>query len=135
MFYSECCTYRKIPLKKTGETLKGPDGTVFVTAHWVKKPNGLLQIPVGNLYLILMTQRVTRWTFKEKIKKNTYFGDYKILVINFKFLNKLLDFFLTFHQVTLYGHYFKNIKYHGLLLKTQWALTRTVPSGPFRLFP
>jgi hypothetical protein len=28
-------TYRKLPLKNTGVTLKGPDGTVLVTAHWV----------------------------------------------------------------------------------------------------
>ncbi len=27
--------YRKLPLKNTGDTLKGPDGTVLVTAHWV----------------------------------------------------------------------------------------------------
>jgi hypothetical protein len=27
-------TYRKIPLKNTGETLKRPNGTVLVTAHW-----------------------------------------------------------------------------------------------------
>jgi hypothetical protein len=26
-------------------------------------------------------------------KKNTYFGKTKILIINFKFLNKLLEFF------------------------------------------
>jgi hypothetical protein len=28
-------SYRKLPLKNTGDTLKGPDGTVLVTAHWV----------------------------------------------------------------------------------------------------
>jgi hypothetical protein len=27
--------YRKFPLKNTGDTLKGPDWTVLVTAHWV----------------------------------------------------------------------------------------------------
>ncbi len=27
--------YRKLPLKNTGDTLKGPDGTILVTAHWV----------------------------------------------------------------------------------------------------
>ncbi len=27
--------YRKHPLKNTGDTLKGPDGTVLVTDHWV----------------------------------------------------------------------------------------------------
>jgi len=35
--YSMCIfdrLYRKLPLKNTGDTLKGPDGTVLVTAHW-----------------------------------------------------------------------------------------------------
>jgi hypothetical protein len=27
--------YRKLSLKNTGDTLKRPDGTVLVTAHWV----------------------------------------------------------------------------------------------------
>jgi hypothetical protein len=27
--------YRKLPLKNIGDTLKGPDGMVLVTAHWV----------------------------------------------------------------------------------------------------
>ncbi len=29
----------------------------------------------------------------KKIKKNAYFGEYEILIINFKFLNNLLEFF------------------------------------------
>jgi hypothetical protein len=29
---NEC---RKLSLKNTGDTLKGPDGTVLVTDHWV----------------------------------------------------------------------------------------------------
>jgi hypothetical protein len=27
--------YRKLPHKNNGDTLKGPSGTVLVTAHWV----------------------------------------------------------------------------------------------------
>jgi hypothetical protein len=28
-------TYRKLPLKNTEHTLKGPDGAILVASHWV----------------------------------------------------------------------------------------------------
>jgi hypothetical protein len=44
--------YRKLPLKITGYTLKGPDGTVLVTAHWVFKQEHMI------FYILkLMTHR------------------------------------------------------------------------------
>ncbi len=39
------------------------------------------------------SKRVNRWKFRGKIKKNTHFGELdKILIINFEFLNNLLEF-------------------------------------------
>jgi hypothetical protein len=83
-YYSKTYT-----LKNTGDTLKGPDGTVLVNS-----PLGFLTVAYDILYFENYdSKRVTRWKFKVKIKKNTYFGKNEILVINFKFLNKLLEFF------------------------------------------
>jgi hypothetical protein len=47
-----------------------------------------------------------------------------------------MNFFLKFPSVTLYESLISKYKISWVTVKTpQWAVTRTVPSGPFRVVP
>jgi len=77
--------YRKLPLKNTGDTLKGPDGTVLVTAHWV-----LLTVAHDILYFSY--KGLLDGKLRKKSKRILILVKL-ILIIDFQFLNKLLQFF------------------------------------------
>jgi hypothetical protein len=66
--------YRKLPLENTG-------GILCKRTRWdgsCNSPLGFLAVAHDILnFEINDSQRVTRWKVKEKIKKNTYFGEYK----------------------------------------------------------